>query len=222
MRRPWLLLLVLAFSAGPLWGQARVRLEVTASEPINPQGVRRPQVRTPGILQDPRWRDALQNSFPLRLRYRVEIWRVRPDWFDALERAFEWETLVQFEPLTDQFTKTVVFGGSARAYTRFTSLQELERDLERVQLVTITPAGIGEYYFTGSLQIRTLTDAEMEELERFLQGEPSPRDQPDDAQPSFGRTARRLLLRFGGLPYQELEGRTARFQVSPPRDPSTP
>lgn len=214
MRR--FLALVLLAAVLPTGGVAvaqRVRLEVTISTPA-PGQAPQPQVRTPGLLQDSRWREALQNSFPLRMRFRVEIWRVRTDWFDALERSFEWETLIQFEPLTDEYSKTLIFGGLPRGVSRFTSLTELERDLERVNLVNIRPQNRGEYYFTGTLQIRTLTDSEMEDLERFLQGEPTPRDQGPGS--PISRTARRILLRFGGLPYQELEARSPRFQVPLP------
>jgi hypothetical protein len=90
-------------------------------------------------------------------------------------------------------------------------MASLERDLEAVNRVSIRPAGRGYYYFTASLQIRTLTDQEMEELERFLQGEATPRDR-DPGSP-IGRATRRLLLRFGGLPYQEIEARSERFFV---------
>jgi len=213
MRRPLHLLLALALAVPSVAAaQSRVRLEVTASEPTTPTAARRPQVRTPGILRDPRWLESLQNSFPLRMQYRVEIWRVRTDWFDALERAFEWEAVVQYEPLTDQYAKTVLFGGSARAFQRFQTLQDLERDLEKVNQVNISPAGPGEYYFTATLQIRTLNDQEVEELERFLQGEPNP-DRP--AEPgSVSRAAKRLLLRFGGMPYDQLEAKSARFVIS--------
>lgn len=216
MRRIGLLVAVLAGigAVEPAPAQ-RVRLELTTTEPVAATGARQPRVRTPGILRDARWRDALQNSFPLRMRFRVEIWRVRPDWFDALERAFEWETVVQFEPLSDQYSKTVIFGGSPRAHSRFSTLQELERDLETPQQVSITPAGVGEYYFTASLQIRTLTEAEIEELERFLQGEPAPAD-AGDPRPSLGRVARRLLVRLGGLPYEQLDAQTGRFEVRAP------
>lgn len=216
MRRTLALLLLAAalpMGGGGTLAAQRVRLEVTISAPA-PGQAPQPQIRTPGLLQDSRWREALQSSFPLRMRFRVEIWRVRTDWFDALERSFEWETLVQFEPLTDEYSKTLIFGGLPRGVSRFTSLVELERDLERVNLVNIRPQHRGEYYFTSSLQIRTLTDQEMEDLERFLQGEQTPRDQ-DPGSP-ISRTARRILLRFGGLPYQELEARSPRFQVPLP------
>jgi len=210
----WLVSLGLAATATvPVHAQGRVRLEVTVSDPINDAGVRQPRVRTPGILRDARWRDALLNSFPLRIRYRVEIWRVRPDWFDAQERAFEWEALVQQEPLTDQYSRTTIFRGSPRAFERFATLQELELDLEKVQQVAISPPGPGEFYFAASVEIRTLTDEEMEELERFLQGEPSERDDPAGRPGGLGRAARRFLLRVGGLPAQDLDAKSDRFVI---------
>lgn len=211
MRRPLLLLALLLAGPVTVAAQERVRLEVAASAAGTPNGIRRPQVRTPGILRDPRWRETLQNSFPLRMRFRVEIWRVRTDWFDALERSFDWETVVVYEPLADQYAKTVLFGGSPRAFQRFDSLSELEADLEKPSEVNMTPAGPGEHYFTASLQIRTLTDQEVEELERFVQGQPQP-DTPD--QPgSLLRAMRRLLLRFGGMPFAELEARSPTFRA---------
>lgn len=201
-------LLLLALAAAPTAAAQRVRLEVSASEPAPETGARRPVVRTPGILRDTRWRETLQNSFPLRLQFRVEIWRVRPDWFDALERAFEWQTVVQYEPLVDEYAKTVLFGGSPRSVQRFLNLEELERDLERATVVAIAPAERGEYYFTASLQIRTLTDEEVDEMERFLSGAP---DDPSGQAGAVRRAARRLLLRFGGLPTATLEARSGRF-----------
>jgi len=201
-----------AVASVPARAQVRVRLEMTASDPINERGVRWPLVKTPNILRDNRWREALQNSFPLRLRFRVEIWRVRQDWFDALERSFQWETVVRYEPLLDQYSLTRIYGGSARAFQRFPTLQDLEREMDKSQQIGIAPAGPGEYYFTGTLQIRTLTDEEMEELERFLEGEPSP-DEPHNPGSPIGRAARRLLLRFGGLPAQDLEAKSGRFEV---------
>ena len=216
MRRLWLSCL-LFLAAVPAAAQQRVRLEVSATEPAPESGPRRPLVRTPGVLRDARWLESLQNTFPLRLQFRVEIWRVRTDWFDALERAFQWETVVQYDPLLDEFTKTVLFGGSPRTVQRFSTLQELERDLERATQVGITPAGPGDYYFTAGLQLGTLTDDEVEELEQFLRGgNPGPGGGEAGA---VRRAARRLLLRVGGLPTAQLEARSPRFTIPlPPGD----
>jgi hypothetical protein len=205
------LLLVLA-GVSPA-GAQRVRLVVTDS--VNARGQPVPLIQTPGILRDPRWSESLQASLPLRMEFRVEIWRVRPDWFDHLERWFEWEIVVQFEPLTDEYTKSETWGGALRRQTTFGSLQELERNLELGHLIGITPARAGEYYFTATLRLRTLNDQEMEELERFLRGDPA---SDTDRGSIWSRAIRRFLTGIGGLPYDQLENRSRRFTVEAGRD----
>lgn len=211
MRRLLALGLLLVLATPPAAEGQRVRLQVSFSDPATTSGGRTPVVTTPGILRDPRWLESLQNSFPLRMEFRVEIWRVRTDWFDALERAFEFEVVVQYEPLTDEYAVTQAWGGAARAYNRFPTLQELERKLEAPYRVGISPTGVGEYYFTATLRMRTLTDDEMEDLERFLAGNPTPTDRERSS--VLSRAARRLLLQFGGLPTEQLEARSSRFRV---------
>jgi hypothetical protein len=204
----WGLLVLLLAAPAPALAQ-RVRLVVV--DTANTKGQRQPLVLTPGILRDNRWVESLQNSFPLRMEFKVEIWRVRTDWFDALEKSFEWQVLIQYEPLIDQYTKSEAWGGALRRQTSFSTLQDLERNLEVGHLISISPGGTGEYYFTATLRLRTLTDEEMEELERFLQGNPTPAERERGS--VLSRTARRVLLGLGGLPYDQLEARSRRFQV---------
>jgi hypothetical protein len=209
MRRLLGLFFLLLLIQPPLAEAQRVRLTIT--DTVDARGRRVPLIFTPSILRDERWLETVQNSFPLRMEFRVEIWRVRTDWFDALERAFEWGIIIQFEPLTDQYTKSEEWGGALRRETTFGSLPELERNLELGQQVSITPAGTGEYYFTATLRLRTLSDDEMEELERFLQGNPDPVERERGS--VFSRAMRRLVARLGGLPFDQLEARSRRFNV---------
>lgn len=211
MRPVFALGLLLILATPPSADAQRVRLQVAFSETVTRTGGRTPVVTTPGILRDARWLESLQNSFPLRMEFRVEIWRVRTDWFDALERAFEFEVVVQYEPLTDEYSVTQAWGGAVRAFNRFATLQELEQKLEAPYRVGISPTGVGEYYFTASLRMRTLTDEEMEDLERFLAGNPAAAERERSS--VLSRAARRLLLQFGGLPLEQLEARTGRFSV---------
>jgi hypothetical protein len=198
------LALLLASPAAAL--AQRVRLEVvpdTSSPPL-------PLVRTPGILRDARWSESLQSSLPVRMRFRVEIWRIRTDWFDALERSFEWETVLEYEPLTDQYVKTEIWNQQPRRVERFETLAALETHLEAGTRILLRPQGTGQYYYTASLNIRTLTDAELDELERFLRGTDDP-----PRRTLLGRAMRGLLLRFGGMPSDQLETRSRRFSVPP-------
>ena len=209
MRRLLGVALLLALAGASKAEAQRVRLVV--ADTVNSRGQRQPLILTPDILRDPRWVENLQTSLPLRMEFRIEIWRVRPDWFDQLERWFEWEIVIQYEPLTDQYTKSEAWGGALRRQTTFSSLQELERNLELGHQIGITPARAGQYYFTATLRLRTLSDEEMEDLERFLRGDPAAAEQ--DRGSVLSRAARRLLMGIGGLPYEQLEGRSRRFEA---------
>ena len=74
------------------------------------------------------------------------------------------------------------------------------------------PQGNGTFYYHINLKIQTLSDQELEELERFLRGEAQAPPQQDRG--SIGRTIRRFLARLGGgLPFEELEEKTGQFTV---------
>src|SRR6185436_20520511 len=92
-------------TAGRLASQDReVRVTVTLTPDTAQRGQRNPEVRTTsGLLTDDRWVSMLRTGFPLRMHYRVEMWRSRSGWFDALTRQVEWDVVVRHEPLLDQY-----------------------------------------------------------------------------------------------------------------------
>jgi len=208
--------LVLATAAAPPAAAQRVSLAVSTTEPVNPTGAREPRLQLRNLLQDAKWLEMLQSSLPIRLHYRVELWRVRSDWFDALERAYEWQYLIQAEPLTDEYSSTRFDArGASELPRRFSTLRDLDTaTVSATQQIRIRPTVPGQYYFVATVQIRTLTDQEMTELERFLQGEAVPRDADPERRSAIGAAFRRWILRVGGLPRENLEAKTGRFMVT--------
>ncbi|HYT63777.1 MAG TPA: hypothetical protein VEL50_07740, partial [Gemmatimonadales bacterium] len=41
-----------------------------------------PRVRSTGLLADGKFVGLMRSGFPLRLHYRLELWKVRTSWFD--------------------------------------------------------------------------------------------------------------------------------------------
>ncbi|HXE57733.1 MAG TPA: DUF4390 domain-containing protein [Gemmatimonadales bacterium] len=197
----------------PAVAQGAPRLEVSLSPDSTERGSRAPLVRTEGLLDDPRWISTLRSGFPLRLHYRLELWRSRGSWLDEFQRQVEWDVVVRHEPLLDQYTVSTVFG-SRRRESRYAGLDGLAAALRFAYRVAIAPTGEGEYYYTATLQISTLSDSDLEELERFLAGDLGPAAGGDE---SFGdaveRGAKRFLLRLAGLPSLRLEARSREFRV---------
>jgi hypothetical protein len=192
----------------------KVRLEVSlAVEPTLPSS-RSPVVRTRYFFQDPRWTAMLQSGFPLRLHYRVELWRSRGAWFDATERAVEWDVAVRHEPLLDQYT-VVRLTGRARQENRYATQEALAAAIGRSYRVTMAPTEAGDYYYVASIQVTTLSDSDLEELERFFVEDVAPAAEGrENVGSAVGRGAKRLVLKLAGLPSLRLESRSEKFRVA--------
>ena len=213
------LVLTIALASAPAHpleaqGPADVRLQVSLAVDSTPNGSRSPIVRSQNMLAgNSRWLSALRSGLPVRLHYRVEVWRSRGAWFDTFERQAEWDVLVRHEPLLDQYT-LLTFVGAARQERRYATLDALGAALAFSYQVNVRPIEAGRYYYAASLQVTTLSDTDLDELERFLAGDLEPDDERgENLGDALGRSATRFLLRLAGLPSLRLEARSQRFTV---------
>jgi hypothetical protein len=216
--RGWLGMLASASAwlSTPLEAQdpADVRLRVSLAADSTLSGSRSPIIRSENMLaSNSRWLSALRSGLPVRLHYRVEVWRSRGAWFDTFERQAEWDVLVRHEPLLDQYT-LFTFVGAARQERRYATLDALGAALSFAYQVNVRPLEAGRYYYAASLQVSTLSDADLDELERFLAGDLNETTEGgEDLGDALGRGATRFLLRLAGLPSVRLEARSPHFTV---------
>lgn len=201
--------------SAPLQAQTGpVRLLVALTTDSTATGARAPIVRSENLLgSESRWLAALRSGLPVRLHYRVEVWRSRDGWFDNFAQQVEWDVVVRHEPLLDQYTLLTLVG-PRRQERRYATLDVLGAALAFAYQVNIRPEEPGGYYYAASLQVSTLSDSDLDELKRFLAG-----DLGDAAEGSngigdaVGRGTTRFLLRLAGLPSLRLEARSPRFTV---------
>ena len=190
-----------------------IRLHVTLTQDSSLRGARSPVVRSENLLGgESRWLDALRSGLPVRLHYRVELWRSRDGWFDDFSRQVEWDVVVRHEPLLDQYTLLTLVG-ARRQERRYATLDALGAALAFAYQVSVRPDEPGGYYYAASLQISTLSDSDLDELERFLAGDLGNQGKGEGIGDAVGRGATRFLLRLAGLPSLRLEARSERFTV---------
>jgi hypothetical protein len=189
----------------------RVSLVVALGPDNLPLHARRARVQVRDLLTDKRWSDALEQLFPIRLSFRLEIWRSRDGWIDEFQRAAEWSTVIQREPLQDQYRVTRLLLSGPEEF-RFDTRDKLEQWLRYTTEVDALPGGTGSFYYTVTLTITALSNEDMEALERFLAGQPAAPAQPENN--SIGKRVRQFLLRIAGLPWEELEVRSEKFRVA--------
>ncbi|HEY7614622.1 MAG TPA: DUF4390 domain-containing protein [Gemmatimonadales bacterium] len=211
-----LLLLALLVTAVP--GDARaqagnsVRLEVRLTPDTARNGSRVPVVRSDNLLGDGRWLSTLRSGLPVRLHYRIEVWRSRDGWMDQLTRQVYWDVVLRHEPLLDEYTMLTIFGVRVQE-RRYATLDALTAALAFAYQINVGPGQRGNYYYTATLEVSTLSDSDLDELERFLEGDLGDDGGQGGLGEALGRGATRFLLRLAGLPSLRLEERTRRFTV---------
>ena len=114
--------------------------------------------------------DAVTSGVPIRLRLRSELWR---DGFtDKLVESTALTIVIVHEPLSGRFFVRSSAGDQrSRAFDTFEAARAAVEREYPVRTVTRRPA---RYYYTATLAIETFSLSDLEELERWLQGDISP------------------------------------------------
>jgi len=167
------------------------------------------RVQATAMLADSQFVRLLRSGFPLRLRYRLELWRVRSSWFDDFVREVNWEAVARHDPLTNEFI-LLRTGGAA---TRHAGPDELARAMELPYRVSLAPREGGVFYYLCRLEVTPLNESDMDEVTRWLRGDVGPAvSERANVGDALARGAQRTLLRLAGLPRLTLEERSGRFR----------
>ncbi|MGE0443076.1 MAG: hypothetical protein AB7L66_19705 [Gemmatimonadales bacterium] len=215
MRRLWL---------GLIAGLAVVQAAAAQSQPVNlsmsldptvqVNGARQPIVYLRNLLTDERWTRELDNSLPLIVSFTLETWRSRDGWIDEPAGTITWRTVVTKEPLQEEYQVMVVVQDRlAGRPARFAVRDSAAKYLDRPQLIQTFPQRPGRFYYHVTVRITVLSDRDMDQLERFLAGDPDI-DLPERGT-TVGRGIRRFLQQIAGLPSQVIQARSEVFTVQP-------
>jgi len=189
----------------------RVSIAMALDSAHQLNGARKPVVYLRNLLNDSTWIQQLENSLPLIVSYHLETWRSRDGWIDEYVTAVEWQTIITKEPLQEEYAVTLVTGPRPERPRRFAVRDSAQLYLQLPQRIEIFPTRQGRFYYTITLRVTALSDRDMDQLERFLAGDPD-LEVPERGT-LLGRGLRRLLLRIAGLPSEVLIARSEVFEV---------
>ncbi|MGH7501651.1 MAG: DUF4390 domain-containing protein [Longimicrobiales bacterium] len=209
MRRVRLATALLALGSGAP-GAVAVPFGQTANLAVRPDTAsdQRALLRIGAVLDDSALEEATRSGLPVRVRARVELWR--DGFFDDLEATANWNAVLLYEPLEKQYIVRAPDGDAQR----FTTYDRARAAVEREIPLSIRPVRTGRYYYLAHLEIETLSLSDLEELERWLQGELGPAVGGDRSLTgAVSEGAKRLLIRLLGLPARRVEARSDRFEV---------
>jgi len=168
------------------------------------------------LLDDRRLLDAIHSGLPLRIRILVQLWK--DGFFDNVTGRYEWRASVLFDPLTRRYR--VQTGMEEGVIHEVNTLEEARGILQLTLDLPVRPREEGRYYYEADVEMETLSLSDLEELQRWLQGELGPAVVgEEDVEGAMARGFRRLLVRMLGLPTRKFQVRSHTFQlggVGPP------
>lgn len=186
--------------ASPLAAQRPVALQ--AAE----QG---PRLLIGGILDDEALESAVRSGLPLRMRFRLELWR--DGFIDDLVEQATWSAVVAFEPLEGRFLAAVLPADTPIVRSTWAAARAV---VEGPYAPALRPSASGRFYYLGVIEVETLSLSDVEELERWLRGDLEPAVRGGrSVGGAIGTGLKRLFIRILGLPARRYEVRSAGFVV---------
>ncbi|MGH7713615.1 MAG: DUF4390 domain-containing protein [Gemmatimonadaceae bacterium] len=197
--------------------QTLPRLEV-ALPPASVLTKEGPVVRAVGVVADTAMLMLVRSGFPMRLHYRVELWAARR-LFDNVLALAEWYVVVRYEALDEQYrvfrVDSTGDSGRVRQLGVFSRVSDAAAEVERPMRVSLVASQRAtRQYYRAVLTVETLSNNDLDEMERWLRGELRPAVRGErNAGTAVGRGVRRVLVRLLGE-VRNLEARTPSFRVT--------
>lgn len=162
------------------------------------------------LFSDPSLVEAVQSGLPLRIRVRIQLWK--DGFFDNQKGQHEWRASILFDPLTRRYR--VQTSERSGAEIEVNTLGEAQEALALTLNIPLRPRESGRYYYIGKVEMETLSLTDLEELQRWLQGELAPVVAGEgDVEGALAKGFRRVLVRMLGLPAKRFQVQSPSFTV---------
>jgi hypothetical protein len=155
-------------SAAPLTTQRNVaRLEIAV---VSGSIQKRPAVSTANLLNNTETRDLLAHGFTAGIHYRLELWRQGTVVNDFDGRS-EWDVLVSYDPTRKLYSVVRKQNNDIlENFGSFTTVEAAESMFGRAMRVPLRPNRAGRYYYNLIVEVRALTETDLDALLQFMRG----------------------------------------------------
>jgi len=162
------------------------------------------------LFSDPALVETVESGLPLRIRMRIQLWK--DGFFDNQKGQYEWRASVLFDPLTRRYR--VQASERTGAEVEVNTLEEAQAALQLTLDIPIQPMESGRFYYVAIVEMETLSLSDLEELQRWLQGDLAPVVAGEgDVEGALAKGFRRVLVRMLALPAKRFTVYSPGFEV---------
>ncbi|MCJ7629772.1 MAG: DUF4390 domain-containing protein [Longimicrobiales bacterium] len=223
MRKPAFLFLLLTLLSSPVTSLGAQEPEPLRFDILPVTG--EATVEIIDLFSDASLVNAVLSGLPLRIRVRVQLWN--DGFFDNQRGQYDWRASILFDPLTRRYR--VQTSERTGAEIEVNTLEEARAALQLTLSIPLKPSEPGRYYYIAAVEMETLSLSDLEELQRWLQGDLAPVVAGGrDVEGALAKGFRRVLVRMLGLPAKRFQVQSPSFRVDfregagDPRGPGKP
>jgi len=206
---------VAAQQTAPPSASADSRPRLTLDLPPDSLLTRRgPTVRATGMLSGARMSELLLAGFPARFHFRVEL-SSEGRFFDQLEGVAEFDAGVRYLPAERVYEVVHVLDDRVQSLGKFAQLADAERAVARPTIAPIAARPMSRtQYYEATLRVEVLSERDLDEVGRWLQGEVRPVLTGKSNPASFlVRGVRTVASRLLGGEQRGYDAQSPRFRV---------
>jgi hypothetical protein len=167
-----------------------------------------------GVLADRKFDELMRNAFPVHIHVRAEMWRTGKV-FDEVAATAEWDLIIRFDTFDSNYEVVRVTRDSIiplGAYKKLADARAVS-ELPYSPPLGIPPRG-RESYVSVRADVETMQMSDLEEVQRWLNGEARPAVQgKKNPGTAIVRGLRSLVTRLLGAEVRHLDGRTRPFTL---------
>lgn len=147
-------------------GAQRAKLEIA----VNPAIADGPAVATSNLLSDANTRELLTHGFPVRINYRLQLWR-KGGVIDDFDGNSVWDVLVSYDPTKQSYNVVRRQDNDViENFGAFSTAEAAEAQFGRALRVPLRPNRSGRYYYILIVEVTALTESDLDALQQWMRG----------------------------------------------------
>lgn len=162
------------------------------------------------LLSEPSLLSAVHDGLPLRIRILVQLWK--NGFFDNQKGQHEWRASLVFDPLTRRYRIQSMERPGVEEEVN--TLEEVRESFQQTLDIPLRPPEPGRYYYMAQVEMETLSLSDLEELQKWLQGDLAAAVAGgSEVEGALSKGFRRVLVRMLGLPARRFQVQSPSFSV---------
>jgi len=176
-------------------------------------------IRTELVISDslpPKITGHIDKGVPISIDYNLELWKVRPGWFDSRQAAFGLTYKVRYDTWSKEYT-VLEIRPDLTIENKLSGRRETYDLILGTDNVAFAPTDTSaSYYLTGKIVVKLMTLSNFEEVESWLKGEISEMERPEleKAPNRFSEFLFNTALKVTGLENSSKDTKSKTFTIN--------